>query len=169
MSFSLSSRGLLASRLHPVVLFAVTRLPWSVSSVWNGGPSASASHHARGPICRYPPVTPVAARVTGYEPITSRIPAILWCVRNEDPRSASFAISRPYWRVAESGAARNSASSSGVDKPSPDHTAADEERVRASDRQMEGRHRGHLSPPHDPRRLFSGRQRVRLLHPLGHD
>ena len=78
LSFALSAGGLGVVDLILVLLFAVT-LPWSVIGFWNATFGLFIMRSAN-PVAA---VTPVAARVTGDEPITAKT-AILWCVRNED-------------------------------------------------------------------------------------
>jgi len=78
LAFALSAGGFGLVDLILVVLFAVT-LPWSVIGFWNATIGLFIMR-AADPVAA---VTPVAARVTGTEPITAKA-AILWCVRNED-------------------------------------------------------------------------------------
>jgi membrane glycosyltransferase len=78
LSFALTAGGFTALDLVLVVLFAIT-LPWSVIGFWNATIGLFIMRSA-DPVAA---VTPVAARVTGHEPITAKT-AILWCVRNED-------------------------------------------------------------------------------------
>jgi membrane glycosyltransferase len=78
LSFALSAGGFGVMDFILVVLFAIT-LPWSVIGFWNATIGLFIMRSA-DPVAA---VTPVAARVTGNEPITVRT-AILWCVRNED-------------------------------------------------------------------------------------
>jgi membrane glycosyltransferase len=63
-----------------VLLFAVT-LPWFTIGFWNGTIGLLVMRCTRDPVAT---VTPVAARVTGSEPVTAST-AILLCIRNEPP------------------------------------------------------------------------------------
>jgi membrane glycosyltransferase len=79
LSFALSAGGFGILDFILVVLFAVT-LPWSVIGFWNATIGLFLMRFSADPVVA---VTPVAGRVRGDEPITSKI-AVLWCVRNED-------------------------------------------------------------------------------------
>src|SRR5215471_4941206 len=78
LSFALSAGGFGVMDFILVVLFAIT-LPWSVIGFWNATIGLFIMQSA-DPVAA---VTPIAARVTGNEPITVKT-AVLWCVRNED-------------------------------------------------------------------------------------
>src|SRR5688500_7562005 len=78
LAFALTAGGFGVIDFILVVLFAIT-LPWSVIGFWNATIGLFIMRSAN-PVAA---VTPVAARVTGEEPITVKT-AILWCVRNED-------------------------------------------------------------------------------------
>ncbi len=79
LSFALSAGGFGVVDVILVVMFAVT-LPWSVIGFWNATIGLLLMRFTGDPVAA---VTPVAARITGDEPITDKT-AILWCVRNED-------------------------------------------------------------------------------------
>jgi membrane glycosyltransferase len=69
-----------------VVLFAVT-LPWMVIGFWNATIGFLIMRLAPDPVAT---VTPIAAGITGREPITASV-AVLICIRNEPPqRPAAF-------------------------------------------------------------------------------
>jgi membrane glycosyltransferase len=77
---ALSAGGFSPADLLLVVLFAVT-LPWLVIGFWNATIGFLIMRFSTNPVAA---VTPVAAGVTGQEPIVSST-AILVCIRSEPP------------------------------------------------------------------------------------
>jgi membrane glycosyltransferase len=100
LSFALTAGGFGLVDLVLVVLFAVT-LPWSVIGFWNATIGLFIMR-ADDPVAA---VTPVAARVSGDEPITART-AILWCIRNEDTERVIRNIEPMMEGLVAAGAAR---------------------------------------------------------------
>jgi membrane glycosyltransferase len=80
LASALSAGGFGIVDLVLVVMFAIT-LPWFAIGFWNGTFGLLIMRFARHPVAS---VIPVAARVTGAEPITAST-AILLCIRNEPP------------------------------------------------------------------------------------
>ena len=79
-ALALSPGGLDAVDIALLVLFAVT-LPWMVAGFWNAVIGFWIMRFAADPIAT---IMPVAARVSGDEPVTAST-AILLCIRNELP------------------------------------------------------------------------------------
>ncbi|MGH6770959.1 MAG: glucans biosynthesis glucosyltransferase MdoH [Xanthobacteraceae bacterium] len=77
---ALSAGGFGAIDLLLVVLFAIT-LPWLVIGFWNATIGLLIMRFSADPVAA---VTPVAANVSGHEPIVAST-AILVCIRNEPP------------------------------------------------------------------------------------
>jgi membrane glycosyltransferase len=80
LAAALSAGGFTAVDLLLVVLFAVT-LPWLVIGFWNATIGFLIMRFSADPVAA---VTPIAAGISGHEPIVTST-AILVCVRNEPP------------------------------------------------------------------------------------
>jgi len=133
LSFALSAGGFGFVDLVLVVLFAVT-LPWSVIGFWNATIGLFIMR-AKDPVAT---VTPVAARVTGDEPITART-AILWCIRNEDTERVIRNIEPMMEGIVASGSARQFDVFILSDTNYPEVAAIEEPRFAALQAKWQGR------------------------------